>query len=128
MKSLIVILVTLSSLTAFASRIPVCTMTFGTKVEGVGIYKPMRQEIRNRLVIYDYHFENLKIDARFNLDTGPQGMIMMVDKASERVLHMTTASLRDGADESVEAYLDLNKDTYQVECKYQDEVPALRAE
>lgn len=119
MKSLIITLISLSSLSTFASRIPVCTMTFGGTSQGTGIYKPMRQEIRGSLHIYDYDFENLRVDARFNLASGNKGMIMMIDKASGRVLSSTYASLVDAEDESIEAYLDLNEATYQVECKYE---------
>ena len=121
MKSLIITLISLSSLSTFASRIPVCTMTFGGTSQGSGIYKPMHQDIRGSLYIYDYNFDDIRIDARFNLATGSKGMIMMIDKASGRVLSNTYASLVDGKDEEIEAYLDLNKATYQVECKYEDQ-------
>lgn len=123
MKSLIVALISLSSLTTFASRIPVCTITFTGTSAGGGIYKPMRQEIRGSLVIYDYHFENLRVDARFNLARGNKGMIMIVDKVSGRVLSMNRGALIDGEDETLETYFDLNEATYQIECMYQAEVP-----
>lgn len=122
MKSLIIALISLTSLSTLASRIPFCTITFSGTTEGSGIYQPMHQKITNSLVKYDYHFENLKIDASFALDVNNKGMILMIDKASGRVLSSTYAALLDGEKEELEAYLDLNGATYQVDCKYDNEV------
>ena len=123
MKSLLIALLSFSSLTTFASRIPVCTITFSGGPEGVGIHQTMKQDIRGSLVIYEYHFENLRVDARFNLAKGNKGMIMMVDKKTDRVVAMTSPTLLDGKDESADLYYDQNGTTYQVDCKYQNEIP-----
>jgi hypothetical protein len=40
-----------------------------------------------------------------------------------RVLSSTYAALLDGEDEVLEAYLDVNESTYQVTCKYADDIP-----
>ncbi len=122
MKTMIIALLSLFSLTTFANRIPVCTMTFSGTSEGGGIYKPMQQTITNGLIKYDYHFEDLKVGVSFNLNIDKKGLIIMVDKKSNRTLNMTYGTLLDGEDETLETYLDINEATYQVDCKYQVEV------
>lgn len=122
MKLFISAIILSLSTSSFAGRIPFCDITFSQTTEGTGIHRSMSQKIQNNVVRYVYHFKNLRVDASFH-KADNKGLILIVDKSSGQVLSSTYATLLDGADETLESYLDLNGATYQVNCKYGDEIP-----